>query len=72
MARRCRTLFGDKRHISIERCFGFIQVSTATSACTANGRRLKRVVRQDSTPSDVWADSAECPINVEGICEAVR
>jgi len=51
-------VFGYKSHISIDRRFGFIREAAVTSASAPDGRQLKRLVSQDNTGSDVWADSA--------------
>jgi IS5 family transposase len=51
-------VFGYKSHISIDRRFGFIRTGTVTSAASADGRQLKRLVDKQNTASDVWADSA--------------
>lgn len=51
-------VFGYKSHISIDRRFGFIREATVTSASAPDGRQLKRLVSQDNTGSEVWADSA--------------
>jgi IS5 family transposase len=51
-------VFGYKSHIAIDRRFGFIRESAATSASHADGRMLPRLVTTDNTSSEVWADSA--------------
>jgi IS5 family transposase len=51
-------VFGYKSHISIDRRFGFIRESAVTSASTADGRQLRRLVSPENTGSEVWADSA--------------
>lgn len=51
-------VFGYKSHISIDRRFGFIREEAVTSASAPDGRLLKRLVSQDNTGSEVWADSA--------------
>ena len=51
-------VFGYKSHISIDRRFGFIREAAVTSASAPDGRQLKRLVSQDNTGSEVWADSA--------------
>ena len=51
-------VFGYTSHISIDRRFGFIRESAATSASHADGRMLKRFVTTENTSGDVWADSA--------------
>lgn len=50
--------FGYKSHISIDRQFGFIREAAVTSASAADGRMLRRVVSNENTSSEVWADSA--------------
>ena len=51
-------VFGYKSHISIDRRFGFIREEAVTSASAPDGRQLKRLVSQENTGSEVWADSA--------------
>lgn len=51
-------VFGYKSHIGIDRRYGFIRSMAVTSASTADGRLLRRVISTDNTGSEVWADSA--------------
>jgi len=50
--------FGYKSHISIDRQFGFIREAAVTSASSPDGRMLRRVVSNENTSGEVWADSA--------------
>jgi len=50
--------FGYKSHIVIDRRYGFIRKSAATSAAHSDGRMLPKIVTTDNTSSNVWADSA--------------
>ena len=51
-------VFGCRSHISIDRRFGFIRESAATSAPHADGRMLRRPVTTDNTSGDIRADTA--------------
>ncbi|WP_312415858.1 IS5 family transposase [Shinella sp.] len=51
-------VFGYKSHIGIDRRYGFIRAMAVTSASTADGRLLRRVISTDNIGSEVWADSA--------------
>jgi IS5 family transposase len=50
--------FGYKSHIVIDRRYGFIRKSAATSAAHSDGRMLPKIVTTDNASGDVWADSA--------------
>jgi len=50
--------FGNKSHIAIDRCYGFISNYAVAPASRGDGWMLREVVTIDNTASDIWAVSA--------------
>lgn len=51
-------VFGYKTHIGIDRRFGYIRNYAVTSAARHDGKMLRRIITNNNTASDVWADTA--------------
>lgn len=51
-------VFGYKSHIAIDRRFGFIRAFSVTSAAAPEGRELRKLLSDDNTSQEVWADTA--------------
>ena len=51
--------FGNKSHIAIDRCYGFISNYAVAPASRGDGWMLREVVTIDNTASDIWAVSAD-------------